>query len=134
MALTNRQRQFIEHYLATWNASEAARRAGFTGEPATIGGRLLRKVEVQEAIEKRMEENAMKANEVLHRIADVARVNMGDFVTVHDKTKEVPIDDDDPDAGTQLVHYQEFEINWDAVKNRGHLVKKLTMTRAGPVI
>ena len=132
--VTRRQKVFIEHYLQTWNASEAARRAGYTGDAKVIGSRLLTYVHVKDAITQRMKETAMKTDEVLSRLADVARVNMGDFVEVHDKVEELPVNPVDPSAGTMMVHFQEFEINWDAVKNRGHMIKKLTMTRAGPVI
>lgn len=48
-----RQEKFVREYLATGNASEAARRAGYSKKTAeVIGCRLLRDVKVCEAIDK----------------------------------------------------------------------------------
>ena len=51
MVLTYKQRAFVEHYLgeARWNASEAARRAGYK-HPGQQGHRLLKNVEVKRHI------------------------------------------------------------------------------------
>lgn len=80
-SLSNRQRVFVEEYLTCWNASEAARRAGYTGQANVVGPRLLADVRIQSAIEARIAEKAMTADEVLLRLADQARASMEDFIT-----------------------------------------------------
>jgi len=57
MALTYKQRAFVEHFLgnAQWNATEAARRAGYK-LPVVQGPRLLGNVRVQRHIAERLRE------------------------------------------------------------------------------
>lgn len=79
--LTNRQRVFIEEYLNSWNATGAARRAGYK-HPNKQGPALLVNIGIQEQIQKRISEIAMSTNEVLLRLADMARSDMGDFLDI----------------------------------------------------
>lgn len=72
MGLTRKRRVFIEAYLACWNATEAARRAGYA-HPDSQGSRLLGIVSVREAVEARIAELEMGADEVLTRLAQQAR-------------------------------------------------------------
>lgn len=80
MSLNPKRRAFVEEYLRCWNASEAARRAGYRGRPDSIGSRLLGNVSIQAAIQARLSELAMSADEVLTRLADQARGSMEDFI------------------------------------------------------
>ena len=51
MALTAKERKFVAEYVKALNASEAARKAGYSERSAgELGYRLLKKVEIQEAI------------------------------------------------------------------------------------
>ncbi len=82
MALTKKQRVFIEEYLQCWNAAEAARRAGYSERTANrIASNLLSKVDIQEAIEIRIEEKAMSSDEVLARLAEQARGTHSEYMT-----------------------------------------------------
>ena len=82
-SLTAKQRAFVNAYIQCWNASEAARQAGYSEKTAAvIGHENLTKPYIWEHIEKRMQENAMEANEVLSRLSDQARADMGDFLDV----------------------------------------------------
>lgn len=79
--LTDRQRAFIEHYLTCWNATEAARRARYSAKTANEqGSRLLANVSVQAAITKRLGELKMTADEVLTRLAQHARGDIGELL------------------------------------------------------
>lgn len=81
--LSNKQRAFIEEYLTCWNATEAARRAGYNGDDNSlrvIGWKNLTKVAIVARVQERIAEKAMKADEVLARIAEIARGDMDDFV------------------------------------------------------
>lgn len=125
--LTNRQRLFIEEYLVSWNASDAARRAGYKGAANAVGSRMLANDSIREAISARMAEKAMKADENLQRLSDQARINISEFVS--EKTRYVYDKD-----GNEIGEYQVFELNWDQVKKRGHLIKSITNTQWGPRI
>lgn len=125
MKVSRRQRLFIDAYLTTWNASEAARQAGYT-HPDRQGYRLLRYVEIQEIVQQKLSEKAMKADEVLARLAEQARNNIADFVS--EKTITVYDKNGNP---TEVVT---TELDWDAIKARGHLIKAIKPTAAGTSI
>jgi phage terminase small subunit len=81
MALTAKQQAFIDEYLKTRNATQAAIAAGYTPKSAcAIGWENLRKPEIDEEIRQRLDENAMLANEVVSILSDQARGDMSDFV------------------------------------------------------
>ena len=75
--LSNLQKRFADEYLKCWNATEAARRAGYSATSenslAAQGSRLLRSVKVANIIRKRLQASAMSADEVLERFAEQAR-------------------------------------------------------------
>jgi len=79
--LTNKQRAFVAEYLKCWNASEAARRAGYSAKNAdVIGSENLGKPGIREAIEERLRTLTMSADEALFRLSEMARGTMADFV------------------------------------------------------
>ena len=80
MGLTAKQRKFTEEYLICWNASEAARRAGYRW-PYKVASMLMARPSIKALIAQRVAETAMSADEVLHRLAEHARGSMADFVT-----------------------------------------------------
>lgn len=83
--LTVKQRLFVIHYLATLNGTKAARLAGYAGDDntlAVVAYENLRKPKIREAIESALHDQAMSAVEVLSRLADHARSDMGDFASV----------------------------------------------------
>lgn len=79
-----KQTIFVNEYLKCWNASEAARRAGYNGKSNVAGSQLLANPSIQLAIKERVEEIKMSADEVLIRLAVMARSNMADFARVRD--------------------------------------------------
>jgi phage terminase small subunit len=79
MALTNKQKAFIDEYLVDFNATQAAIRAGYSEKSAySIGWENLRKPEIIEAIR----EKAMSAEEVLMRLSDIARGDIADLMNI----------------------------------------------------
>jgi phage terminase small subunit len=108
--LTDKQRLFVEHYLQCWNATEAARRAGYR-HPNKVGPRNLVKVGIREIIGQRLQAMAMDADEVLAHLASIARGSAADIVQT--------------DAGPQGV------IDLAKAEKSGalHLVKKLEWTK-----
>lgn len=77
--LTNKQRAFIEAYLTCWNGAEAARQAGYA-HPRNSASENLAKPYIREYIRKRLSALTMSADEVLGRLADHARGDIGDFI------------------------------------------------------
>ncbi len=81
--LTNKQKAFIEEYLRCWNATEAARRAEYQGNDATlasVGCENLRKPKIASRIQQRLAAKVMSADEVLSRLAEQARVDIGPYM------------------------------------------------------
>ncbi len=84
MALTPKQQAFANEYLIDFNATRAAQRAGYSGDENTLaatGSRLIRIDKVDEAIRTRLSESAMRADEVLMRLAEHARGDMGAWLS-----------------------------------------------------
>ena len=89
---SNRKRVFVDEYLQCWNASEAARRAGYSEHTAgSQGARLLKDVEIAAEIARRVADVAMKADEVLLLLAEHGRGDLGDFLKI-DASGDAKID------------------------------------------
>lgn len=81
MALTKKQKVFLDHYLVCWNAAEAARRAGYSAASArSIGSENLTKPDIADAIRAHMQDLHMTADEVLMRLAEQSRGDVGEFL------------------------------------------------------
>lgn len=82
--LTTKQRMFVEAYLSNgFNATEAARAAGYKGNDVTlasVGYENLRKPQIAAFVSERTNEAAMSANEVLYRLSVIARADIADVV------------------------------------------------------
>jgi len=81
MTLSNKRMAFVEEYLSCWNATEAARRIGYK-HPNMAGPRLILNDGVATSIRERIAEKAMSADEVLRRLAEHARGDIGDFLDI----------------------------------------------------
>ena len=97
--LTDKRKVFIEAYLTCFNASEAARQAGYK-QPGVYGHHLKNLKIVRDEIARRLADMAMTADEVLFRLGEHARSDVALFVN---------------EAG---------EIDISAVRDHGHLVKR----------
>ena len=78
MKLTEKQRRFVDYYIETGNASEAARRAGYSEKTAGwIGQENLQKPTIKAAIDARLKEledkRIAKADEVLQFLTSALR-------------------------------------------------------------
>ena len=80
--LTKKQQVFIDEYLKCFNASEAARRAGYSAHSARqTGSDLLNEAYISEQIQARLAEVHMSADEALKLTADIARGDITEFLT-----------------------------------------------------
>ncbi|WP_302610644.1 terminase small subunit [uncultured Mitsuokella sp.] len=78
MKLTEKQRRFVDYYIETGNASEAARRAGYSEKTAGwIGQENLQKPTIKAAIDARLRElegkRIAKADEVMQFLTSTLR-------------------------------------------------------------
>lgn len=93
MALTPKQQVFVDEYLKSFNATRAAKAAGYSEHTAAqIGAENLIKPQIKAAIDQRLTESAMSANEVLMRLAKQARGSMADYVKIIDGANVPMID------------------------------------------
>lgn len=110
MTLTRKRKVFVEEYLKCWNGTKAARRAGYA-HPSVQASRLLRNVKVQEVISKRLTEKSMSADEVLIRLADMARGDIRNVVDLRDDGS--------------------WSIDWAAAEGKTHVIKSVRDTKHG---
>lgn len=88
MALTNKQRRFVEEYLVDLNATQAAIRAGYSERRASeIGSQNLRKPEIAAAIQEAMQARASRTE------IDADYVLKGIVETVERCRQAVPVYD-----------------------------------------
>lgn len=84
--LTNKQRLFVAHYLECWNATEAAKRAGYSEKTAySIGHENLKKPEIGAEIERRKLEllnNIIPQDGILQRLTEQTTATLDDFFTI----------------------------------------------------
>lgn len=109
MALTQLQTLFCEHWIQTGNGTLSSRLAGYKGESDNVhavnASRLLRNPKIRAYISKRYAEVAMDSNEVLGRLAKLARSSASNYVDKHGV------------------------VDWDKVKKDGYAIKSITHTK-----
>ena len=93
--LTKKQRLFVVHYLGIWNATEAAKRAGYAGSRAvlsSVGAESLRNPQIARAISEELDRLVMGPEEVLSRLSIMARGSLDPFLATDEDTGEVFVD------------------------------------------
>lgn len=94
------------------------------------------------AFEAHWQEKVMGSTETIGRLSEQARASIADFITV----KMVPAalvisprrkgdgegEDDEENIDLSEGFIQVAELNWEAIRENGHLVKAITNTRYGP--
>lgn len=91
MALTKKQKVFVEEYLIDLNATQAAIRAGYSSESAKeIGCENLTKPNIRAHIDLAMAERSRRtgvnADRVLQELAKIAFINAADVINTEDAT------------------------------------------------
>jgi phage terminase small subunit len=102
------ERIWLEQYLQCWNATEAARRAGYRW-PNKIGPTKLDKFDVE--IKERLDRMVMTADEALVRLSEIARGDWSKYIN---------------EAGN-------VEISRMVQEGKAHLISKIRDTRDGRV-
>lgn len=140
--LTAKQQTFINAYLANgFNATQAAIEAGYSEKTArSIGAENLTKPDIREAIDKRLQEYVMTANEALARLSDMARASMGDFLDENRETLDLA----KADRASKLHLIKSFKHSktdksenlsielYDAQAALAHIIKETRLTAGEP--
>ncbi|WP_368272462.1 terminase small subunit [Enterocloster lavalensis] len=91
MALTKKQKLFVDEYLIDLNATQAAIRAGYSPDTAkAIGSENLTKPDIRAQIDKAMAERSKRtgvnADRVVMELAKIAFINAADVINAEDAT------------------------------------------------
>jgi len=84
--LTPKQHLFVQFYLESFNATEAAKRAGYKGSRitlASVGYENLHKPLIKKIINDSLATGAMSSNEILERLTKHARGTLDDFLSIN---------------------------------------------------
>jgi phage terminase small subunit len=125
MALTTKQRLFIEHYCATWNASEAGRKVNPKAKrPDQIGYDYLRNPEIQAEIEARIAA-IMPKGEIIARMAARGRASIADVLRMPEPRKRAD--------GTEYTVVDDWALDLLKAAETGgiHQIKKIKETKYG---
>lgn len=112
MALTKKQKRFVEEYLIDLNATQAAIRAGYSPDTAKeIGCENLTKPNIKEHIDKAIAERSKRIgisqDRVVRELARIAFVNAKNVINAKDATIKYDANDDDT-AAIQSVKVKSF--------------------------
>jgi phage terminase small subunit len=127
--LTDKQQVFLEEYLQTWNATHAARLAGYA-YPNVDGPKLLVNPSIRSVIQSRLSEKTMSANEVLERLGQQARGDIALFLT----TEERPHPDPEQAKQGAIIEVTYLDVTKASKSGYSHLIKSISYTNNGPKI
>jgi hypothetical protein len=90
--LTMRQRVFVDAYIRTMNASQAAKEAGYSVPYNVSGAKAKASPRIQAALDCRLAEGGLSIQEVIYRMYRLLDFSMGDFLKVDEKTGKMVFD------------------------------------------
>jgi hypothetical protein len=98
--MSEKQEIWLTEYLKTFNATEAARAAGYKW-PNKYGAQLKEKLQGQ--IDSHLQKKAMSRDEALARLADIARFDVSNYITDYGRTKGLDIEKMKADGYGHLI-------------------------------
>ncbi|WP_052731136.1 terminase small subunit [Spirosoma radiotolerans] len=111
--LTDKQRRFVEEYCIDFNATRAAKTAGYSDKTAQEqGSRLLSNVMVRKAIDDYLDSLSMTSAEAIYRLTSMGRGSIAPFVEPYGRGLK-------------------FDFNTEEAKANMHLIKKITNGKDG---
>ena len=129
--LTDQQQLFVLEYLGCWNATEAYLASHPKCNKRNVakvnGSRALTNANIRAAIDARLKDKAMGADEVLARLAEQGRMSISEFIV---ESTSPEYDKNGNEVGT----VETVGLNWKAIRKYGHLIKSITSTQYGPKI
>lgn len=126
-ALSDKQAAFVREYVQCWNATEAARRAGYKGEGGALGAigyENLRKPYIDAAIKEAVQGAIMTQEEAMSRMSEIAR---GEYARYIRNASEVVSDD----GKAITINLVQVDIEAMTRDGKAHLIKSITPTRYG---
>jgi terminase small subunit-like protein len=123
--LNEREEAFCRAYVVGWNGTRAALDAGYSKKTARfIASQNLTKLNIRARIKELMKDKLMEQEEVMARLADMARTDMSELAEPYD----VPVLDKD---GNHLGDRQMIRLKPEAFERYGHLIKSITPASTG---
>ena len=106
--MTEKQNRFVDYYLQSGNASDAARKAGYSAKANVIGAQNLAKLSISTAIDERLKQMASEriadTEEVLSHLTSVLRGEVTEtIVTQSGKSFVVPVKETDRLAAAEKL-------------------------------
>lgn len=92
--MSSKHQQFVNEYLKCWNATRAYMAVYpkvSESSARRLSSNLLTNVDIKAAIQERIDENAMSANEIVQRLGRHARGSLSEFITVSDEDWSVDL-------------------------------------------
>ncbi len=81
--LSKKQKMFVEYYLQSWNATQAAIKAGYSKKSARVSGyKNITKGYIAAEIKRRVDEVCMSSDEALKLLSDQARGDFADLAEI----------------------------------------------------
>ncbi len=136
MPLTPKQRRFVAEYLIDLNATEAAKRCGYSPKPAySQGGRLLNDVEIAQAVAEGQQKQLNRSDLTAARVLEeLRRLAFGDVRKFFDEFGNLrPIHQLTAEQGSQLAGVEVIIKNakaGDGITDEIHKIKLWDKTRA----
>lgn len=126
--LLRKELRFVEEYVVDFNATRAAKRAGYSHHTAgQIGFEVLRRPKVAAAIQARLDALSMSAEEAIKRLSEWGRGSVEPFLSVDEDTLELRLDLSSEEA-RQALHLIK-EIKQDDV-----IIRKANQNDSSEVI
>lgn len=130
MALTKKQKRFVEEYLIDLNATQAAIRAGYSPDSAgQIGEQNLKKLEIRAHIDKAMAERSKRTginqDRILMELAKIALVNPGRVINTDDATIRKDATEEDLAAVQSFKVKESFSENGQMTEREVRMADKL---------
>lgn len=116
MALTRKQRAFIDAYVVNFNATQAAINAGYSQKTAgAIGHENLNKPEIKKEIDAIVQQRIMQRDQALAKLADIATFDISPYIVSYGRLTGIDVQ--------KMVE-----------DGYGHLIRGIKQTSAGTEI
>ena len=104
--MTERQKRFVDNYIATGNASKAARLAGYSAKSNVIGAQNLAKLSnrIEERLNEMASERIAETQEVLEHLTSVLRGEITETVVTNSgKSFVIPVSEKDRIKAGEMI-------------------------------
>jgi phage terminase small subunit len=122
--LTGKQRPFVERYLTHFNATRAAREAGYSN-PDKAGPRNLKVPKIAEAVETALAEVVMSRNEVLRLLSSQARAEHMNYLKVATLATFDDAEEDRHPGRIYITNSLYYDIAAMIADGKQHLIKTI---------